>query len=160
MSLAVKEKGSVYTRYWLCSRNFNNLHKFWQSFSHNYSLSAELLLSSRSSHLEGLHLVNLLKAILLTEEREVCLNVHWNPFYSSVSLLCPQHFFLKCNKHFKCIYAIKNKWVFYSLLRDIQNSSEYIKRMKINGHFSWAYASAMTSAGLTAILNRELDIFE
>lgn len=45
-------------------------------------------------------------------------------------------FFFKCSKHFKCFYAINNKCVFHSLLRDIQNSSEYIKRMKINGHFS------------------------
>lgn len=47
VSLAVKEKVSVNTLYWLCSRNFNNLHKFGQSFSHNYSRSTELPANQR-----------------------------------------------------------------------------------------------------------------
>ena len=95
VSLAVKEKVSVYTLYWLCSRNFNNLHKFGQSFSHNYSRSTELPVTSRGSHLEWATSSQSFEGYLVYGGKEDVSLCSLKPFlFPSVSLLCPQYLYV------------------------------------------------------------------
>ena len=85
--LGRQREGSVYILHWLCSRNFNNLHEFWRSFSHNHSLSTELLLNSGGSHLERAAGSQSFQGYLVDRGKE------------DMAVCSPQAYLLECPKH-------------------------------------------------------------